>query len=73
MKKKTYFGYSGRHQVHMSFQPSPPPPSPHIATLAKVSTTPIEKNISNIEFIFVLLFVLFYYYKTSYKLIVKKR
>jgi hypothetical protein len=27
---------------------------------------------SNFEFIFVLLFVLFYYYKTSYKLIVKK-
>jgi hypothetical protein len=22
--KKTYFGYSGRHQVHMNFQPSPP-------------------------------------------------
>ena len=25
--KKTYFGYSGRHQVHMNFQPSPPFPT----------------------------------------------
>jgi hypothetical protein len=70
-EKKTYFGYSGRHQVHMNFQTSPPP-SPYIATPATVSTTPIEKIMSNFEFIFVLLFVLFYYYKTSYKLIVKK-
>jgi hypothetical protein len=64
-KKKTYFGYSGRHQVHMNFQPPPPFPT-------YCNTAPIEKIMSNIEFIFVLLFVLFYYYKTSYKLIVKK-
>ncbi len=51
---------------------SPPPPSPHVATPAKVSTAPIEKSMCNIEFIFVLLFVLFYY-KTSDNLIVKKR
>jgi hypothetical protein len=49
-----------------------PPPSPHVATPAKVSTAPIEKIMGNIEFIFVLLFLLFYYYKTT-KLIVKKR
>jgi hypothetical protein len=34
--KKTYFGYSGRHEVHMNFQPSPP--SLHVATPTKVST-----------------------------------
>jgi hypothetical protein len=33
--KNTYFGYFGRHQVHMNFQPSPPP---HVATPAKVFT-----------------------------------
>jgi hypothetical protein len=49
-----------------------PPPSPHVATPAKVSTAHIEIIMCNIEFIFVLLFVLFYYYKTSNKLIVKK-
>jgi hypothetical protein len=52
--------------------PASPPPSPPVATPAKVSTAPIEKNMCNIEFLFVLLFVLFYYYKTSNKLIVKK-
>ncbi len=50
--------------------PALPPPSPHVATPAKVSTAPIEKIMCNIEFIFVLLFV--YYYKTSNKIIVKK-
>jgi hypothetical protein len=49
--------------------PALPPPSLHVATPAKVSTAPIEKIMCNIEFIFVLLF---YYYKTSNKLIVKK-
>jgi hypothetical protein len=52
--------------------PALPPPSPHVATPAKVSTAPIGKIMCNIEFIFVLLFVSFYYYKTSNKLIVKK-
>jgi hypothetical protein len=47
-------------------------PSLHVATPAKVSTAPIEKIMCNIEFIFVLLFLLFYYYKTSNKLIVQK-
>ncbi len=70
--KKTYFGYSGRHQVHMNFQPSPPLSLP-VATPAKVFTAPMEKIICNIEVFFVLLFVLFYFKKTSNKLIVKKR
>jgi hypothetical protein len=52
-EKKTYFGYSGRHQVHMNFQPSPPP-SPHVATPAKVSTAATAKIMYNIEFISVL-------------------
>ncbi len=52
--------------------PALPPPSPHVATPAKVSTAPIEKIMCNIEFLFELLFVLFYYYKTSNKLFVKK-
>ncbi len=56
--KKTYFGYSGRHQVHMIFQPSPPPPSPPVATPAKVSTAPMEKIICNIDF--------FWYYYLYY-------
>jgi hypothetical protein len=56
----------------MNFQPSPPP-FPHVATPAKVSTAPIEKIMGNIEFIFVLVLLLFYYYKTSNKLTVKKR
>jgi hypothetical protein len=33
--KKTYFGYSRWHQVHMNFRPSPPP-SPHVAELQKM-------------------------------------
>jgi hypothetical protein len=53
--------------------PALPPPSPPVATPAKVSTAPMEKIICNIEFFFVLLFVLFYFFKTSNKLIVKKR
>jgi hypothetical protein len=53
--------------------PALPPPSQHVATPAKVSTAPIEKIMGMIEFIFVLLFLLFYYYKTSNKLTVKKR
>jgi hypothetical protein len=52
--KTTYFGYSGRHQVHMNFQPSPPP-SPHVATPAKVSTAPIAKIMCNIGFFFVII------------------
>jgi hypothetical protein len=42
--KTTYFGYSGRHQVHMNFQLSPRAPSLHIATPAKVSTAAHTKN-----------------------------
>jgi hypothetical protein len=41
--KKTYFGYSGRHQVHMNFQPSPTP-SLHVETPTKVSTAAHSKN-----------------------------
>jgi hypothetical protein len=52
--------------------PALPPPSPHVETPAKVSTAPMGKIICNIDF-FVLLFVLFYYYKTSNKFIVKKK
>jgi hypothetical protein len=37
-EKKTYFGYSRRHQEHINFQ-SLPPPSPHVATHAKDSTS----------------------------------
>ena len=53
--------------------PALPPPSLHVATPAKFSTAPIEKIMGNFEFIFVLLFLLFYYNRTSNKLIVKKR
>jgi hypothetical protein len=42
IRKKTYFGNSGRHQVHVNFQPSPP--STHVATHAKVSTATPAKN-----------------------------
>ena len=52
-EKKTYFGYSGRHQVHMNFQPSPPPFT-HVATPAKVSTATKTEIMCNIKFIFVL-------------------
>ncbi len=57
--KKTYFGYSGRHQVHMNFQPSPPP-SPPVATPAKVSTAPMEKIICNIEFFLIIIFIILF-------------
>jgi hypothetical protein len=60
-RKKTYFGYSGRHQVQMNFQPSPPP-SPPVATPAKVSTAPMEKIKSNIEF-----FLYYYLYYFVFK------
>ncbi len=46
--EKTYFGYSGRHQVYMNFQPSPP--SPHVATPAKVSTAAQQKLFVNCDF-----------------------
>jgi hypothetical protein len=32
--------------------PALPPPSPHVATPAKISTAPIEKIMGNIEFIY---------------------
>jgi hypothetical protein len=49
--------------------PALPPPSPHVATPAKISTAPIEKIMGYIEIIFLLLFLFFYYYKTSNNLI----
>jgi hypothetical protein len=57
--KKTYFGYSGRHQVHMNFQPSPPP-SPPVATPAKVSTAPMEKIICNIDFFCIIICIILF-------------
>jgi hypothetical protein len=39
--KKTYFDYSGRYQLHMNFQPSPP--YPNVATPAKVLLLPHQK------------------------------
>jgi hypothetical protein len=50
--EKKITGYSERHLVNLNFQPSPP--SPHVATLAKVSTAATAKIMCNIEFIFVL-------------------
>jgi hypothetical protein len=42
--KKAYFGYSGRHQVHMNFQPSPPLSLP-VATPGKDSAAAAVKII----------------------------
>jgi hypothetical protein len=53
MEKKTYFGYSGRYQVHEL--PALPPPSPHVATPTKVSTAATAKIMCNIEIICVLI------------------
>jgi hypothetical protein len=39
--KKTNFDYSGRYQLHMNFQPSPP--YPNVATPAKVLLLPHQK------------------------------
>ncbi len=44
--KITYFGYSGRHQVHMNFQPSPPP-SPHVATTRVFTAATAKITCSN--------------------------
>ena len=60
--KEAYFGYSGRHQVYMNFQPSHPL-SPPVATPGKVSTAATAKIMCNIAFIATLF----------NKLIVKKR
>jgi hypothetical protein len=52
--KEAYFGYSGRHQVHMNLQPSPPLSSP-VATPGKVSAAGAEKFMCYNAFIFVLI------------------
>jgi hypothetical protein len=41
--KNTYFGYSGRHQVHMNFQPSPPPPSHMLQLLPRFLPLPKQE------------------------------
>jgi hypothetical protein len=58
MEKKTYFGYSGRHQVHMNFQTRPASPFPTCCTPAKVSTAVKAKIMHKIEFIFALIILL---------------
>jgi hypothetical protein len=52
--KITYFGYSGRHQVHMNFQPSPPLPY-MLKLLPRFLLLPTAKIMCNIKFIFVLI------------------
>ncbi len=49
---KTYFGYSGWHQLHINFQPSSLPLSGHVATPAKVYTAVAVKIMCNVAFIF---------------------
>ncbi len=51
--KEAYFGYSGRHQVHMNLQPSPPLSLP-VATPGKISTAAAANIMCNIAFIFTL-------------------
>jgi hypothetical protein len=45
---KLIFEYSGRHQVHLNFQPFPPPPYPHVAITAKESTAATTNSMCNI-------------------------
>jgi hypothetical protein len=63
--KISLFGFSGSHQVHIIFQPSPHL-SPSVATPAKVSTASAAKIMFYIAFIFVLI-------KLLNKLISKQR
>jgi hypothetical protein len=66
--KEAYFGYSGRHQVYMNFQPSPSLSLP-VATPGKDSTAAAVKIIKimcNIAFSFTLI-------QFFNKLIFKKR
>jgi hypothetical protein len=62
--KEAYFGYSGRHQVHMNLQPFPL--SPQVATPGKVSAAGAAKCMCFIAFLFVLI-------KLLNKLISKKQ
>jgi hypothetical protein len=55
-KKNLLDTLRGINQIHMNFQISPP--SPHVATPAKVSTAATAKIMCNIEFIFVLVKIL---------------
>jgi hypothetical protein len=58
--KKICFGYSGRHQVHMNFQPSPPPPSPPVTTPAKVSKAPMAKLYATLNFFGIIICIILF-------------
>ncbi len=69
--KKTYFRYSGRHQVHMNFQPSPP--LPHLLQhLPRFLLLQRKKLYATLNF-FCIIICIILFFKNFNKLIIRKR